>query len=108
MGRLIATFYANRQPIADCVMSTWSEWSYGCSAACAGGVNTRERVVLIPESNGGNCTASSTGTRPCNMQACRSPPASPGMKLPALCLGHFRSFLKQNARPPLHYSRFCV
>lgn len=59
-------------------MSTWTEWSYECSKACAGGVNTRERSVLIEAVNGGKCNQPTTDERSCNTQACRSPPVTPG------------------------------
>ncbi|XP_064613600.1 uncharacterized protein LOC135477432 [Liolophura sinensis] len=50
--------------IPCCMTSEWSEWSE-CSAACDGGVQTREKSV-----NGTDCPQPTSQSRPCNTVPC--------------------------------------
>lgn len=47
-GKLQDVISCTGEPIVDCVVSEWSEWS-----ACADGFETRTRTVITPASNGG-------------------------------------------------------
>lgn len=47
-GKLQDVISCNGEPVVDCVVSEWSEWS-----TCADGFETRTRTVITPASNGG-------------------------------------------------------
>lgn len=54
----------------DCVYSSWGGWST-CTAACAGGEQTRNRTILIEAEFGGQaCDEPLTQTRACNEAPC--------------------------------------
>jgi hypothetical protein len=63
----------NSQPCDhDCLLSEWSEWS-GCSKACSGGLQRRNKKVLTPATGSGQCPPHRSKMeefRRCNVKAC--------------------------------------
>ena len=54
----------------DCVVSNWSTWGL-CSQSCGGGLQGRERDVLVQSDHGGDpCPADLTEAKYCNNQDC--------------------------------------
>merc|ERR1719171_1556868 len=67
----------NEQPCpVECVMGDWEEWA-SCTADCAGGTKTRERVVEVAAQHGGEECGDTTETIPCNLFACPTPQPTP-------------------------------
>jgi hypothetical protein len=54
----------------DCVPDAWEDNWTNCSAACAGGTQTRERYIKPSEPVGHVCPFASRETRDCNMGPC--------------------------------------
>lgn len=59
-GILQGVFSCTGEPVVDCVVSEWSDWS-----ACADGFETRTRTVITPASGGGLECPVLEETRPC-------------------------------------------
>jgi hypothetical protein len=53
----------------DCQMGEWSEWS-ACNKSCGGGVQMRNRPVLVEPAQGGNSCPSTQEVKDCNTQTC--------------------------------------
>lgn len=53
----------------DCLLADWSEWS-SCSATCGGGLQHRERAVLLPPRGAGQQCGTVLQSRSCSTQAC--------------------------------------
>eukprot|EP01134_Creolimax_fragrantissima_P000840 CFRG0840T1 len=51
----------------DCVPDQWSSWSL-CSESCGDGLETRNREIIIPAENGGECITNQTS--PCSGTSC--------------------------------------
>mmetsp|Transcript_49131 Transcript_49131/g.107039 ORF Transcript_49131/g.107039 Transcript_49131/m.107039 type:complete len:803 (-) Transcript_49131:29-2437(-) len=53
----------------DCRLDEWGGWGK-CSADCGGGVQMRNREILIPAANGGDPCPATVESRPCNTHSC--------------------------------------
>ena len=60
-------------PLTDCVVSNWSDWS-SCSKTCGGGNRSRSRTVTTEPKNGGTVCPSLIEEGKCNTEEC---PMSP-------------------------------
>mmetsp|Transcript_20884 Transcript_20884/g.33205 ORF Transcript_20884/g.33205 Transcript_20884/m.33205 type:complete len:515 (+) Transcript_20884:25-1569(+) len=65
---LRTTPHVSLRPIT-CLMSTWKPWTQ-CSKSCAGGVQSRGRVILRRPSGGGDVCPALAESRSCNEQPC--------------------------------------
>merc|ERR1719247_2183508 len=66
------------QPCSDdCTIGEWGQWTE-CTADCAGGKKTRERVVVGKADLGAEKCGNWTETIDCNMFACPSPQPTNG------------------------------
>jgi len=54
---------------SDCALESWGSWGE-CSLTCGGGVHTRTREVITPNTFGGKACADSEQSRSCNNFAC--------------------------------------
>lgn len=53
----------------DCVIGDWSDWS-ACNKPCGGGVQIRNRSVIVQPDKGGQACPSTQEVKDCNTQTC--------------------------------------